>query len=99
MPLFDKPWLALVLAGDPDSPAQTGGDPYSVIVNVAANDWLAGHNPWRGRLHGMRGQPERGRPRLAGPHCPCLRCKDHPRRRLTPHADDKWQRRTGDSGR
>ncbi|MFC9249623.1 hypothetical protein ACFT7S_37935 [Streptomyces sp. NPDC057136] len=43
MPPIDNPELALVLAGVPDSLAQTGGDLYSVIINVAVNAWMAGH--------------------------------------------------------
>ncbi|MGY0489422.1 hypothetical protein [Streptomyces sp. WG-D5] len=43
MPPLDNPELALVLAGVPDSPVQTGGDLYAVIVNVAVNAWMAGH--------------------------------------------------------
>ncbi|MGW0954254.1 hypothetical protein [Streptomyces sp. NPDC002545] len=37
MPPIDNPELALVLAGVPDSPAQTGSDLYAVIINVAVN--------------------------------------------------------------
>ncbi|MGP3632650.1 hypothetical protein ACTU45_04620 [Streptomyces sp. 24-1644] len=43
MPPIDNPELALVLAGVPDSLAQTGGDLYAVIINVAVNAWMAGH--------------------------------------------------------
>ncbi|MFD5110501.1 hypothetical protein [Streptomyces cinereoruber] len=43
MPPVGNPELALVLAGVPDSLAQTGGDLYAVIVNVAVNAWMAGH--------------------------------------------------------
>ncbi|MGW5003062.1 hypothetical protein ACWEP8_36025 [Streptomyces hydrogenans] len=43
MPPLDNPELALVLAGVPDSLAQTGGDLYAVIINVAVNAWMAGH--------------------------------------------------------
>ncbi|MET7922254.1 hypothetical protein ABZU45_42140 [Streptomyces avermitilis] len=43
MPPIDNPELALVLAGVPDSLAQTGGDLYAVILNVAVNAWMAGH--------------------------------------------------------
>ncbi|OIJ63267.1 hypothetical protein WN71_035060 [Streptomyces mangrovisoli] len=49
MPPLDNPELALVLAGVPDSMAQTGGDLYAVIVNVAVNAWMAGH------IHGEDG--------------------------------------------
>ncbi|MDL5206642.1 hypothetical protein [Streptomyces sp. ALI-76-A] len=49
MPPIDNPELALVLAGVPDSLAQTGGDLYAVIVNVAVNAWMAGH------IHGEDG--------------------------------------------
>ncbi|WP_331481746.1 hypothetical protein [Streptomyces rubrogriseus] len=43
MPPLDNPELALVLAGVPDSLAQTGGDLYAVVINVAVNAWMAGH--------------------------------------------------------
>ncbi|PJN31003.1 hypothetical protein CG747_45335 [Streptomyces sp. CB02959] len=49
MPPVGNPELALVLAGVPDSLAQTGGDLYAVIVNVAVNAWMAGH------IHGEDG--------------------------------------------
>ncbi|MFD4975075.1 hypothetical protein [Streptomyces sp. NPDC058424] len=49
MPPLDNPELALVLAGVPDSLAQTGGDLYAVILNVAVNAWMAGH------IHGEDG--------------------------------------------
>ncbi|MET9779314.1 hypothetical protein ABZ023_34590 [Streptomyces sp. NPDC006367] len=49
MPPIDNPELALVLAGVPDSLAQSGGDLYAVIVNVAVNAWMAGH------IHGEDG--------------------------------------------
>ncbi|MFH8411201.1 hypothetical protein ACH4FX_41495 [Streptomyces sp. NPDC018019] len=49
MPPIDNPELALLLAGVPDSLAQTGGDLYAVIVNVAVNAWMAGH------IHGEDG--------------------------------------------
>ncbi|MFE4692169.1 hypothetical protein ACFRH6_19225 [Streptomyces sp. NPDC056749] len=49
MPPIDNPELALVLAGVPDSLAQTGGDLYVVIINVAVNAWMAGH------IHGEDG--------------------------------------------
>ncbi|MEU8672919.1 hypothetical protein AB0C71_39220 [Streptomyces anulatus] len=48
-PPIDNPELALVLAGAPDSLAQTGGDLYAVIINVAVNAWMAGH------IHGEDG--------------------------------------------
>ncbi|MCX4624984.1 hypothetical protein [Streptomyces albogriseolus] len=48
MPPLDNPELALVLAGVPDSLAQTG-DLYAVIINVAVNAWMAGH------IHGEDG--------------------------------------------
>ncbi|MFH0245831.1 hypothetical protein ACGRHY_26350 [Streptomyces sp. HK10] len=51
MPPIDNPELALVLAGVPDSLAQTGGDLYAVIINVAVNAWMAGH------IHGEDGCP------------------------------------------
>jgi hypothetical protein len=49
MPPVGNPELAMVLASVPDSLAQTGGDLYGVIVNVAVNAWMAGH------LHGEDG--------------------------------------------
>ncbi|MFZ4176650.1 hypothetical protein ACOZCI_20475 [Streptomyces griseoincarnatus] len=49
MPPIDNPELALVLAGVPDALAQTGGDLYAVIINVAVNAWMAGH------IHGEDG--------------------------------------------
>ncbi|WP_327248757.1 hypothetical protein [Streptomyces sp. NBC_01320] len=51
MPPIDNPELALVLAGVPDSLAQTGGDLYAAIINVAVNAWIwmAGH------IHGEDG--------------------------------------------
>ncbi|MFJ4633769.1 hypothetical protein [Streptomyces sp. NPDC088847] len=49
MPPIDNPELALVLAGVPDSLAQSGGDLYAVIINVAVNAWMAGH------IHGEDG--------------------------------------------
>ncbi|MGQ7753670.1 DUF7019 family protein [Streptomyces sp. WC2508] len=69
MPPIDNPELALVLAGVPDSLAQSGGDLYATIINVAVNAWMAGHihgedgctgcECSRGRLAGLCG---RGRP-------------------------------------
>ncbi|MFF4214562.1 hypothetical protein ACFYZE_35570 [Streptomyces sp. NPDC001796] len=49
MPPLDNPELALVLASVPNALAQSGGDLYSVIVNVAVNAWMAGH------IHGEDG--------------------------------------------
>ncbi|MFF0386940.1 hypothetical protein [Streptomyces sp. NPDC004286] len=49
MPPIDNPELALVLAGVPDSLAQSGGDLHAVIINVAVNAWMAGH------IHGEDG--------------------------------------------
>lgn len=49
MPPVDNPELALILAGVPNSLAETGGDLYNVIVNVAINAWMAGH------IHGEDG--------------------------------------------
>ncbi|MFF2191230.1 hypothetical protein [Streptomyces sp. NPDC058155] len=49
MPPVDNPELALVLAGVPDSLAQTGGDLYAAMINVAVNAWMAGH------IHGEDG--------------------------------------------
>ncbi|MEU3741442.1 hypothetical protein AB0E78_30825 [Streptomyces sp. NPDC032198] len=40
---MNNPELALILTGVPDSIAQSDGDPYGVIVNVAVNAWMAGH--------------------------------------------------------
>ncbi|MFB7947094.1 hypothetical protein ACFC6L_19505 [Kitasatospora phosalacinea] len=49
MPPVDNPELALILAGVPDALVESGGDLYSVIVNVAVNAWMAGH------IHGEDG--------------------------------------------
>ncbi|MFD5753578.1 hypothetical protein [Streptomyces sp. NPDC127033] len=49
MPPVGNAELALILAGVPDSLAQSGGDLYGVIVNVAVNAWMAGH------IHGEDG--------------------------------------------
>lgn len=49
MPPVDNPELTLVLAGVPDSLAQTGGDLYAAMINVAVNAWMAGH------IHGEDG--------------------------------------------
>lgn len=49
MPPLGNPELALLLAGVPDSLTETGGDLYSVLLNVAANAWMAGH------IHGEDG--------------------------------------------
>ncbi|MQS16109.1 hypothetical protein F7Q99_28695 [Streptomyces kaniharaensis] len=49
MPPVGNPELALILAGVPDALAETGGDLYQVIVNVAVNAWMAGH------IHGEDG--------------------------------------------
>ncbi|MFE5219305.1 MULTISPECIES: hypothetical protein [unclassified Streptomyces] len=49
MPPLDNPELALVLASVPDALAQSGGDLYNVILNVAVNAWMAGH------IHGEDG--------------------------------------------
>ncbi|MFF9492739.1 hypothetical protein [Streptomyces flaveolus] len=46
---IDNPELAPVLAGVPDSLAQSGGDLFSGIVNVAVNAWMAVH------IHGEDG--------------------------------------------
>lgn len=35
--------LALILASVSNALAQTGGDLYAVIINVAVNAWMAGH--------------------------------------------------------
>ncbi|MER7191267.1 hypothetical protein [Streptomyces flaveolus] len=51
MPPIDKPELALVLAGL----AQSGGDLFSVIVNVAVNAWMAGHIHGEGGCTGCDG--------------------------------------------
>jgi hypothetical protein len=39
MPPVGNPELALILAGVPDSLAQSAGDLYAVIINVAVNAW------------------------------------------------------------
>ncbi|MGW1170589.1 hypothetical protein [Streptomyces sp. NPDC002550] len=49
LPPQGNPELALILAGVPDALAQTGGDLYAVIINVAVNAWMAGH------IHGEDG--------------------------------------------
>ncbi|WP_344441285.1 hypothetical protein [Kitasatospora nipponensis] len=49
MPPVANPELALILAGVPDALVESGGDLYSVIVNVAVNAWMAGH------IHGEDG--------------------------------------------
>ncbi|MGW1641519.1 hypothetical protein [Streptomyces lavendulae] len=49
MPPVDNPELALILGGVPDALEESGGDLYSVIVNVAVNAWMAGH------IHGEDG--------------------------------------------
>jgi hypothetical protein len=49
LPPLKNPELALILAGVPDSLTETGGDLYSVIINVAVNAWMAGH------IHGEDG--------------------------------------------
>ncbi|MGW4163462.1 hypothetical protein [Streptomyces sp. NPDC004788] len=49
MPPIDNPELALVLARVPDSLAQTGGNLYAVIIDVAVNAWMADH------IHGEDG--------------------------------------------
>ncbi|WP_416971577.1 hypothetical protein [Streptomyces sp. 4F14] len=51
MPPVDNPELAVILASVPDTLAQTGGDLFSVIINVAVNAWQAGH------IHGEDGCP------------------------------------------
>ncbi|MBZ4324515.1 hypothetical protein JNW98_35025 [Streptomyces sp. SCA2-4] len=43
MPPVDNPELALIMASVPDSLAETGGDLYTVILNIAVNAWMAGH--------------------------------------------------------
>ncbi|MFB7896132.1 hypothetical protein ACFC1B_07355 [Streptomyces xiamenensis] len=49
LPPVGNPELALILAGVPDQLAQSGGDLFTVIVNVAVNSWMAGH------IHGEDG--------------------------------------------
>ncbi|WP_317620848.1 hypothetical protein [Streptomyces sp. CBMA123] len=49
MPPVGNPELAVILAGVPDALVESGGDLYSVIVNVAVNAWMAGH------IHGEDG--------------------------------------------
>ncbi|MFE5489035.1 hypothetical protein ACFQ7Z_03600 [Streptomyces virginiae] len=44
MPPVDNPELALILGGVPDALEESGGDLYSVIVNVAVNARMAGHS-------------------------------------------------------
>lgn len=51
LPPIGNPELAVILAGVPDALAETGGDLYAVIVNVAVNAWMAGH------IHGEDGCP------------------------------------------
>ncbi|MFF9667102.1 hypothetical protein ACF1FY_34115, partial [Streptomyces althioticus] len=50
-PPVDNLELAMILAGVPDALVESGGDLYAVILNVAANAWMAGH------LHGEDGCP------------------------------------------
>ncbi|GHI25487.1 hypothetical protein Shyd_68580 [Streptomyces hydrogenans] len=64
MPPIDNPELALVLAGVPDSLAQTGGDLYAVIINVAVNAWMAGHIHGEDGCTGCDGSRGPGRTRL-----------------------------------
>lgn len=49
MPPVNNPELALIIGGVPDALEESGGDLYSVIVNVAVNAWMAGH------IHGEDG--------------------------------------------
>ncbi len=49
LPPVDNPELALLLAGVPDSLAQTGGDLYATVINLVVNAWMAGH------IHGEDG--------------------------------------------
>lgn len=49
LPPVDNPELAVLLASVPDALAQSGGDLYAVILNVAVNAWMAGH------IHGEDG--------------------------------------------
>ncbi|MGW2397199.1 hypothetical protein ACWCYY_11660 [Kitasatospora sp. NPDC001664] len=42
-PPVDNPELAMILADVPDALVESGGDLYSVILNVAVNAWMAGH--------------------------------------------------------
>ncbi|MET8188779.1 hypothetical protein ABZV15_23825 [Streptomyces sp. NPDC005246] len=51
LPPLGNPELAVILAGVPDSLAENGGDLYAVLLNVAANAWMAGH------IHGEDGAP------------------------------------------
>ncbi|MEU9157928.1 hypothetical protein AB0D59_47245 [Streptomyces sp. NPDC048417] len=55
MPSVDNPELALILAGVPNALAQTGGDLYGAIVNVAVNAWMAGHIHGEDSCGGSRG--------------------------------------------
>ncbi|MGX1114669.1 hypothetical protein RKD37_000032 [Streptomyces ambofaciens] len=78
MPPKDNPELALILAGVPDALAQTGGDLYAVILNVAVNAWTAGHIHGEDGCEGCEGGRGPHRPRLAGPHA-------HPQRDAAGH--------------
>lgn len=64
MPPVDNPELALILGGVPDTLEESGGDLYSVIVNVAVLAVDGRAHPRRGRLHRLPGQAAR-RHRLA----------------------------------
>ncbi|MGW5259098.1 hypothetical protein ACWERW_40620 [Streptomyces sp. NPDC004012] len=67
MPQVGNPELALILAGVPDALAQTGGDLYGVIVNVAVNAWMAGHIHAEDGCTGCDGSRGPGRTRLGSP--------------------------------
>lgn len=51
MPPPGNPELAVILAGIPDAPAETGGDLYGVVMSAVVNAWMAGH------IHGEDGCP------------------------------------------
>ncbi|MGW4891535.1 hypothetical protein ACWEQL_04600 [Kitasatospora sp. NPDC004240] len=55
LPPLGNPELALILAGVPDALAESGGDLYAVILNVAANAWMAGHIHGEDGCNGCRG--------------------------------------------
>ena len=82
MPPIDNPELALVLAGVPDSLAQSGGDLYATIINVAVNAWMAGHIHGEDSCPGCDGSRgpagTTGRPGCApSPRCSRPQAVDH----------------------
>lgn len=68
LPPLDNPELALILASVPDALARTGGDLYTVILNVAVNAWMAGHIHGEDGCDGCEGSRGPGGARLGGPH-------------------------------